>query len=161
MSKRQMFRLDYSQYNGSQVSAVKQSFAKRFPITTETLKQRIELPGVKAVRQNMVDRGLSEHFIRYEKTTTFDAEIFLSNYTIWNIKHMLNTSGLKMETATELFHRLIRQPVGYHDPPHEDTMCYEAHNILQVATPPPTATAAAAAASTARRTTLRSASRVK
>ena len=150
MSKQPLFPLDFSQYNGSQISATKVTFAKRFPIVVTLLAKKLNLPGMDEMIRGRVDRGLSKHFIRYEKTTSIDGEAFLQRYENWTVSTILNASGVKGQEATALYERMLRQPVGLLDPPNDDTRCYTAQNIVQV-TPTPTTGA------TPRLSTLRSA----
>ena len=141
MSKQPLFPLDFSQYNGSQISATKITFVKRFPIVVTLLAKKLTLPGMDEMIRGRVSRGLSKHFIRYEKTTSIDGEAFLKRYENWTVSTILNASGVKGQEATALYERMLRQPVGFLDPPDDDTRCYTAQNIVQVTPTPTTGTA--------------------
>ena len=111
-SKQPLFPLDFSQFNGSQISATKVTFAKRFPVTVVKLAKKLILPGMEGTIRGRVERGLSKSFIRYEKTTSIDGEAFLKMYETWTVQTILNTSGVKRQEATELYDRMLRQPVA-------------------------------------------------
>ena len=147
------FSLDFSLYDGSQATVTKKTFATRFPVTMSMLTPRNLLPGIEELVKGRVSRGLSKHFIRYGKTTNLEAEAFLNKYEMWTIKNTLNDTGLKGQKIQQFYERVISQPTGVEDPPHEDALCYTTENVLGVASAPASAVVAPSRSSTLRSAT--------
>ena len=122
------FALDFSGYDGSQVSVVKRTFTRNFPRSARQLSAKpLSLPGIDTLKEERVQRGLSKFFIQNKKTTTTEGTEFFRRFQEWILRTLLNNAkGLSDIDAENLLHRLSLDPIGTKTPDQSDAILWKA-----------------------------------